>query len=323
MNHTTAHSVPLLLLLGLVSLFASTSRAAGAPAGSGEPLELLCTIPDIADIVQRIGADEVHIVSIAKGTENVHAVRLKPSHIVAASRADGFFEIGLSLEHAWVPGLLQTARNERIQPGAKGFAIFSRGWQPIEIPPDLSRKRGTDLHPEGNPHLNLAQGGGRHMAQVAREVLVALRPEQKPLFDANLQSYLGELDAAEARWRALAERVRGTKVVTYHSDFDYLLQGLGMQLAGTIEVKPGVPPTPRHIAELSQTMRAESVELVLVSSWVSQREAQDLCAKTGAELVELPAMVGAEREAKSWIAMMDTIHARIAKALGQAWPVKS
>jgi len=301
-----------------LALLAEPGRA-GHPAPE-EPLRVLCTLPDLADIVERIGGDAVLVQAVAKGTENVHAVRLKPSHIVAASRADAFFELGLSLEHAWVPGLLETSRNARIRVGAPGFVNVSRGWQTIEVPQSLSREQGTDLHPEGNPHFNLDPRGGRHMARVVLEALEALRPQRAAEFRRRHAELAAELDVAEARWAALAELARGHKAVTYHTEFDYLLRSLGIELVATLEPKPGVAPTPRHVAEVIQVMRREKVDFLLTAAWSNTRLVDDVCKKSGAKKVELPSMVGGASGADSWIAMMDLCHRRIASCLGLAWP---
>ncbi len=116
-------------LLGIHTLFlllalASSSLASSAPQ---DPLKAVATLPDIADLVREIGGTRVQVKTICKGTENVHAVRLKPSHVVMTSRCEAFFQVGLSLEHAWVPGLVKTSRNRKIQAGKPGLVTVSEG----------------------------------------------------------------------------------------------------------------------------------------------------------------------------------------------------
>jgi zinc/manganese transport system substrate-binding protein len=260
------------------------------------------------------------VTAIAKGTEDVHAVRLKPSHVVAASRADCFLQVGLSLEHAWVPGLLQTARNPRIQPGSAGFVDVSQHWRAIDVPDDVSRRHGADLHPSGNPHINLAPAGGRHIAALIVAAFVRLRPESEPELRKRHEKWLADLAAAEPRWAALREHVAGRRVVTYHAEFDYFLRALGVEPVGTIEPKPGVPPTPKHLARLLSVMREKEAQLVLSATWSNQRQVDDFRKKAGARGVRLPSMVNATETADSWIALMDELHAAIARGFGVPWP---
>src|SRR5262249_30820635 len=132
---------------GLFLLLATL--AAGASNAPAERLRVVTTLPDLADIASQIGGERVEVQSLYKGKENTHALTAKPSHLVAMSRADVFIQVGLSLETSIVPGLMESARNAKIQPGAPGFISVSNGWEALDVPTNLSRKAG-DVHPQGN-----------------------------------------------------------------------------------------------------------------------------------------------------------------------------
>jgi ABC-type Zn uptake system ZnuABC Zn-binding protein ZnuA len=277
-------------------------------------LKVVATIPDLADIAREVGGERVEVKAIAKGKQNIHAVRVKPSHIVAVSRADLFLEMGLSMEHAWVPGLLQTSRNKKVAVGAPGFVNVSEGWKAREVPADLSRQHGTDLHPEGNPHFNLAPTGGRHIANRVLAALIKIDPAGKEAYRGNHAKYLKRLDEAEMRWKKLGERLKGKKVVVYHSEFSYLLAAHGIEVAGTFEPKPGVPPTPKHLAGLLNVMRAQGVNVVLTAPWSKKRQVEEISKKVGARVVELPTMVGGAKGADTWVELLDLLHSRLGEA---------
>ena len=290
--------------------------AASADARSPERLRVVTTIPDLADIVSVIGGDRVEVSSIAKGRENVHAVNVKPSHLIALSRADLFVEMGMSLEHAWVPGLLMAARNAHVRPGGDGFVNASVGWTAIEVPETLSRRQGTDIHPEGNPHFNLDPDAGRHLADAVLAGLVRVDPKSESAYRARHAAYVERIDAARERWDAIARRTAGHTVVEYHKTFDYLIRHLGLELVATLEPKPGVPPTPRHLSEVIGAMRERSVEVVLTEAWSNDASVRQVTRATSARGVELPTMVEGAEGAGSWIALMDLLHDRLAEAFG-------
>ena len=278
-------------------------------------LDVLTTIPDLRDIVERIGGERVSARSIADGTENVHGVQIRPSSMVAAHRADAFVQMGLSLEHAWVPGLLEAVRNPKIQPGARSFVNASAGWTALDVPESLSRQDGADLHPQGNPHFNLAHRGGRHIAGRVLDSLVALDPAGRAAYEQRHAAYARELDVAEKRWAKIAEELDGRPVVTFHKSFDYLLADLGLELLGTIEPKPGVPASPRHTAMLVETMRAsKTTPVILTAPWSNGSVVREIARRTGACVVEIPDMVGGVEGASTWIGMMDLVHRRIREA---------
>src|SRR5688572_29874785 len=112
----------------ITALMAAACLAGGARA---DKLKVVATIPDLADVARAIGGELVEVTSICQGRENVHSVRPAPSHLVALSRADVLVQQGLALEATWLPGLLQAARNEKIEPGQPGFVNVSEGWEAI------------------------------------------------------------------------------------------------------------------------------------------------------------------------------------------------
>jgi ABC-type Zn uptake system ZnuABC Zn-binding protein ZnuA len=299
------------LLLSVV--LASPARSLGS---EGESLRVVTTLPDLKDLVERIGGDRVTVTALCRGRENIHAVSAKPSHLVALNRADMFVQIGLSLESSFIPNLLLTARNERIRAGSPGFINCSDGWESIEVPADLSR-RGGDLHPQGNPHMNLCPGGGKHMAQRILEGLEAVDPDGREVYRSNHSAWLKELAPFEERWTAMSASWKGRKVVMYHQEFNYLAHDYGIDIVGTVEVKPGIPPTPNHVASLIETMQRDSVSAILTAGWSNNSTVREIAERTGARVIELPNMCGGHSGTESWIQMMDFTHQQLEKALAE------
>lgn len=319
--------LPLFLLAAWVGGFANRAAASepteaksigsqplGAQPIGESPLKVVTTIPDLADIVKEIGGERVSVSSICKGRENLHAVSAKPSHMVALARADLFVEVGLSLEVSFVPGLLENCGNDKVKPGGKGFVNVSEGWEALDVPTSLSRQAG-DVHPQGNPHLNLDPRAGRWIAGKVLAALVANDPGSKEAYEARHAAYAKRLDEAEARWKKIGAAFQGVSFVEYHQEFEYFAATYGMKIAGKIESKPGIPPTPNHLAELIASMKKDGVPLVLSAPWSSGGEVARVAKESGAKVVELPNQCGALPETESWIAMMDALHKRIAEAL--------
>ncbi|MDP6837664.1 MAG: metal ABC transporter substrate-binding protein, partial [Planctomycetota bacterium] len=255
-------------------------------------LSVVATIPDLADLAKEIGGERVTVTSIAKGTMNVHAVPLKPSTLIAVSRADLFLQMGLSLEHAYAPGLLQRSRNPRIQPGTTGFVNCSEGWEPLDVPESLSRSRGTDLHPLGNPHFNLDPRGGKHIADHILSALVRSDPAGAKYYGDRYALWLKAYQAAMTRWTKLTKRLRGTKLVTYHRDFTYFLRFHGIEQVDSLEAKPGVPPKPKDLLRLIERIKSEEIGVILTALWSNNKSVRFVAEKTGATIVEAPIMVG-------------------------------
>lgn len=302
-----------------IAVLALSCLTSAAPAAG--KLKVVATIPDLADVASAVGGQRVEVTSICKGRENVHAVRPAPSHLVALSRADVLVQQGLALEGSWLPGLLMNARNKRIAAGAPGFVNVSEGWEAIEVPESVSRK-GGDVHPFGNPHLNLDPRAGRHVAARVLAGLVVVDPAGREVYERNHAKYLETLAAAEVRWAELGAQLAGTRVVTYHQEFDYLARYHGIEVVGTIESKPGVPPTAAHLAQLIEDIEAREVGAILTATWSNDRQVDSVARRTGRPVIELPTMVGGAPGADTWIAMQDLIHARLVAVLAPEPPAR-
>src|SRR5712691_12188368 len=243
------------VFLAVVALLPLTASGAGK-------IRVVATIPDLADMARQVGGDLVEVKSLATGVEDIHAVPMKPSFAVLLNRADVVLLVGLEAEHAFLPALLEAARNPRILRDAPGYIDCSVYVTPLEVPTRIDRALG-DIHPMGNPHINLDPVLGKAMARAVTDGLARNYPEHEATFKKNLAAYLATLDAAIARWQREAMPLRGVKFISYHPDLIYFAERFGMEPAGTIEIRAGVDPTPGHIAQLEEQMRREGVKLVV------------------------------------------------------------
>jgi len=299
----------MILLLTIAVLGAATL----APADS--KIKVVATLPDLADMARHIGGDLVDVSSIATGVEDIHAVPMKPSFATLLNRADVVVLLGLEAEHAFLPALLEAARNPKILRDGPGYIDCSTSVEVLEVPTRIDRALG-DIHPMGNPHYNLDPVSMKEAARAIADGLGRNYPEHRAVFEKNLETYVAELDKNIARWEKEAAPLKGKKLVSYHPDLIYFAERFGMEPFGTIEIRAGVPPTPGHIADLEESMRKNKVEFVVRELHYPAGLAETVAQATGAKLVELPAMVGGVPEAKDYISFIDYNLHTMLKAAG-------
>ena len=269
-----------------------------------ERIRVVATTPDLADITERIGGDLVQVSRIATGVEDPHGVPMKPSFATMLNRADLLILQGLNLEDAFLPGLLEAARNPKIKKGGPGYIDCSINVVAREIPTQLDRAMG-EQHPLGNPHYNLDPVAARGIVDAIADGLSKELPQHKALITENRKAYLSELESWIERWRAYAAPLKGVRYVSYHPDLIYLAARYGMEQAGTIELRAGVDATPSHIAGLEAEMKSKGVKLVIREKHYPAELAQTIAQATGATLVDLPIMSGGLPETKSYISFID------------------
>ena len=268
-----------------------------------QQIRVVATWPALADITRQIGKELVTAESLATGVEDSHGVPMKPSFVPRLNRADVLVLIGLEDEHSWLPALLEVANNPKILLGRPGYIDCSVGVPVLEAPTLVDRSEG-DLHPKGNPHYLLDPVRVKIVAKNIADGLSRNYPQNQQAFDKNLKAYLGELDSWIARWEKMAVPLRGVKFVEYHPEWIYLADRFGMKRIGSIELKPGIEPTPNHIVQLVQEIKQDKAQLLIYGAQ-NPRFPQQISAETGIKVVRLYSGGGNQPETDTYIKWID------------------
>jgi len=283
-----------------VALFATTAAQA---AGK---VRVVATLTDVADLTRNIGGDHVDVFSLATGIEDTHGVPMKPSFVPRLNKADMLVLIGFGCEHAFLPALLEASKNPRIQYGKSGYVDCAKGVVPLEVPKSTDHSEG-DVHPYGNPHYMLDPVWAKTAVSNIYDGLVEIAPQYKDDFTRNRDAYLAKLDAKITEWQQMMAPLKGIKFVSYHEHWPYFASRFGLTYFGTIELKPGIDPTPRHITELVSSMKADHVTVVVREPQFPEKVPSLIAQQTGATLIKLPIMPGGVANTPTYIEMMDYI----------------
>ena len=286
----------------------------GATQTYAAKIRVVTTLTDLADFARNVGGEFVEVRSLATGVEDTHGVPMKPSFVPLLNRADLVVLVGFDCEHAFLPALLEASRNPHIQLGQPGYVDCSRGVTPVDVPKSTDHSEG-DVHPYGNPHYLLDPVLAKIAVQNICAALIAVAPEHAADFTKNRDAYLAALDAKITGWQSELAPFKGTKFVSYHEHWPYFAERFGLVYFGTIELKPGIDPTPRHIEELIYTMKSEHVTLVVREPQFPEKVPALIAKETSATLVKLPIMPGGVPDTATYIAEMDYIVNTIATAL--------
>ena len=270
---------------------------------SAQQIRVVATFPDLADITRQIGKELVSVDSLATGVEDPHGVPMRPSFVPRLNRADVLVVTGLDDEHSWLPALVEVASNPKINPGQPGYIDSSVGIPVLEAPVRLDRAEG-DLHPKGNPHYLLDPVLGKVAAQNIAAGLSRNFPKHQQIFEQNLKVYLTELDTWIARWEKMAAQLRGVKYVEYHPEWIYFANRFGLTKVGSIELKPGIEPTPNHLVELVQQIKQQKPQLLIYGAQ-NPRVPQQIGNETGIKVLRLYTSAGGRPDTTTYIKWID------------------
>jgi len=257
-----------------------------------------------AALAQELAGDKASVYSATTALQDVHKVEARPSLIARVRSADLLICSGSELEVGWLPLLFTQGGNDRIQPGSPGYVEASQYVVKIEIPKVVDRSLG-DIHPAGNPHVHLDPRNIAKVAEVVTERLTQIDQANAATYRARAEDFNKRWQQAIEKWRQQAQPLKGMPIVVYHKDMSYFINWSGMREAGSLEPKPGIPPTPTHLAELVERMKRSPAKAVVYSPYNNPGAAQFLSQRANIPVVPLPFTVGGTPKAKDLFGLFD------------------
>ncbi len=284
---------------------AACALAVSRPAAAKGSIRVVTSTQDLAALAREVGGDRVEVDSIARGYQDPHFVEPKPSFILKLNRADLLISVGLQLEIAWLPPLITQSRNSKIQPGSPGFMDASVGVQILQKPVGQVSRAMGDIHPLGNPHYWLDPENGRLMAKSIQTKLTQLSPGDAAYFQQRLEDFDARLTAGEKRWDEQMAPYHGLQVVTYHQSWPNFAKRFDFEVAGYIEPRPGIPPSPSHTLDLINQMKQHGIKLIWVEPYYDMKTPQAVARAVGGEAITLLPSVGGVDEVKTYTDLFD------------------
>ena len=279
-------------------------------------LAVVVTTPDLASLAEAVGGKQIDLTTLARPTEDPHFVDARPSFIVKLNRADALIEGGAELEIGWLPPLLTGARNARLASGAPGRILGNQGIQMLEVPTSLDRSEG-DIHAAGNPHFLVDPENAKIVAGHLAEAFCKLDAANASTYQANLKTFLAELDARMVVWQKQLAPFKGGQIVAYHNSWVYFARRFGLTIDLFLEPKPGIPPSPAHLASVIAKMKASQARVIIVDPYLNRRTAETVARSTGAVVVDVAQFPGGVKGTEGgYIALMDHLVNSLAAALG-------
>jgi zinc/manganese transport system substrate-binding protein len=267
-------------------------------------LNVVATLPWIGSLAEEIGKDKVSVKVLVKPSQDPHYVEAKPSMILAARNADVMMYNGLDLEIGYLPLLIESSRNAKIQPGRPGNFDCSRFVRVIEKNQNVDRSMG-DVHSLGNPHYHFSPSNILRVARGMAQELAGLDSGNVSFYRANLAAFENRLQEKQRQWSRIA--LAGKRFVSYHKLFEYMADEFGFRIIAYIEPKPGIPPSAGHIEKLVDDLKRSRPDGILATSSQGRKEAESLAQKTGIKVILLPQDVGALPGTGDWFGFMDFI----------------
>jgi zinc/manganese transport system substrate-binding protein len=266
-----------------------------------------------AALAAEIGGENVSAESATTPFQDVHYIQARPSLIAKVRRADLVICTGADLEVGWLPQLLRQAGNGDVQPGQPGFLAASEYVELLEKPASVDRAQG-DIHPYGNPHIQLDPRNILLVAEALSARLQSLDAPNADFYRTRYENFAMRWRTALDKWTGQIAAVNGMQVVVHHRAWVYLSAWAGLQEVGALEAKPGLPPSAAHLAQLLQLVNTKNVRLIIRSAYKDEKASEWLSERTEIPHVVLPHTVGSVPGTDDLFAVFDVIVARLLEA---------
>jgi zinc/manganese transport system substrate-binding protein len=289
-----------------------------APAASAAINVFACE-PEWAALAKELGGTDVTVFAATTALQDPHQIQARPSLIARLREADLLVCTGAELEVGWLPVLLRQAANPRVQPGEPGYFEAWEQVRLLDIPTRLDRADG-DVHAAGNPHI---QGDPRNIRDIAVALatrLALVDPAHAAAYASRSADFQRRWSAAISRWQATAASLKGTKIAVHHKSWAYLQDWLGLEEAGAIEPKPGVPPGSAYLAGLLEDLPKRQTRMILFAAYQDPKPARFVSERTGIPAVMLPFTVGGTDNASDLFSLFDDTIARLLAATDNKKP---
>ena len=295
-------SGPDMRALALIAWFVAALMAAPGAAFAQARLRLVATTPDLASLAQAVGGERVAVSSIVPPGLDPEEYQPRLRDLERLRDADAVIRVGVDYD-LWLDRLLRQSQNAALARGAPGYIDASVAIALLDV-------RGAAVgpghpHGSGNPHYWLDPANAEIITGNLLEALARLDPPGAKLYERRRGVFLDRLEAKRHEWQKALAPYQGRPLIAYHNNWAYLARRYRLNLAGFIEIKPGVPPSPAHMAGLLRTMREKDIAIIVRQPHESVKYTEFLASRSGAAVIVLAASVGAVPETRDYIGLFD------------------
>lgn len=278
-------------------------------------LNIFACEPEWGALSAALAGEQADIFVATTARQDPHHIEARPSLIAKMRRADLVVCSGAELESGWLPLLLRSSANPRVQLHAPGYFEAALQVERLSVIERPDRSQGH-VHGQGNPHVHLDPRRLQQIAKALTQRLQQIDPARHALYQQRWQQWQAQWQQQLQRWEQRRATLRGKRVVVYHDSWHYLLDWLGLAQLATIEPRPGIPPSGADQKRLLETLRDNRPDLILLAAYENPQAARWLGQRLQVPVMVLPFTVGGDEHSPDLV----TLFERTLQLLEQAAP---
>ncbi|MCX7910981.1 MAG: metal ABC transporter substrate-binding protein [Endomicrobia bacterium] len=277
-----------------------------------EKLYVVCTTQDLADFVKVIGKEKVDVFCLTYGWQDPHRVELRPSMVAYVRKADLVVKVGMDLD-SWIDSLIFSSGNSKVFPQTEGYLDCSEKVRKLDVPKEKVDKSMGDIHIHGNPHYWLSPENAKIVIEEITKRLSFFMPNNSDFFKENMKNYFSLLDQKILEWKQKLNGLENRKIVSYHKTFVYFCDFFGLTEIATIEPKPSIPPSVKHIEFLISFLKQNKPKVILHENFYPIKTTRFISEMSGIRYEVVAVSVGGKKEINNYVALIEQLVEAISK----------
>lgn len=239
-----------------------------------KPIVVVSIAPE-QTFVQKIAKDKADITVMVKAGDSPHSYEPKASQMVALSKADVYFSIGVDFEKAWLTRF--KSQNPKLI-----FVNISDSIPKIAMAEHHHEgEHEKEHHDEGlDPHIWTSPANVKTMAETIYKTLSKIDPQNKAFYKKNLVSFMQEIENTDKQIKEILKDIQPkTKFMVFHPSWGYFAASYNL-VQVPVEVE-GKSPKPKEMIEIIDEAKEEKVKMIFTQPEFSDKSAKIIAKETG------------------------------------------
>lgn len=236
-----------------------------------KPIIVVSILPE-KTFIQKIAKDMVDVTVMVEPGDSPHSYEPKSSQMVAISKADIYFSIGVEFEEAWLDRF-------KSQNSSLKFIDISEGIAKLQMcehhhhKDDKEETQDEEHHNELDPHTWTSPRNVSMMAYVIYKALTEIDPQNKEFYKSNLNSFIKEIEDTDMQIKNVLKDLKPkSKFMVFHPSWGYFANEYNLiQVAVEVE---GKKPKPKEMITIIKEAKEENVKVIFTQPEFSDKSAQ-------------------------------------------------
>jgi ABC-type Zn uptake system ZnuABC Zn-binding protein ZnuA len=260
----------------------TNSTLANTRDTSTEKLNIVTSVSPITNIIKNVGGNKIDLTGLVPEGVNSHTFELVPSDAIKINNADIVIIDGLSLETN-IEDVAEASRSKN--PQLEILRLGDNTITPEQWVFDFSypRKKG-----DPNPHLWLNVVQAMKFANLTRDKLIEMDPQNSQYYSTNTDRYISLLKKLDEGIMQAVQTVppQNRKLLTYHDSWAYFASRYNMTVIGAVQPSDFGEPTPQEVARIIDQIRSEKIPAIFASEVFPTQVVSQIAKEGNVKVVE-------------------------------------